>query len=200
MPRPYTMRRRAMSQAETRQRIVSAALALYRSHGPADTTILAVAERAGVQRLTVYRHFAEERMLLDAAWKEWSLAHPLPALQRWSGIDDPRQRLRAGLEALYIYYEGASPLLARFVADRERMPVLAELMAPFDVWIAEARRRLTEGWGPQGRARGWVLALLDHALREATWRSLVHDGALVSADAARLMSRVIADVARDPYA
>lgn len=194
------MRRRAVSQGETRRRIVDAALALYAARGPAATTILAIAEGAAVQRLTVYRHFPDERMLLDAAWKEWSLAHPLPALQRWATAADPRQRLRVGLEALYFYYEGASPVLAQFAADRERMPVLAELMAPLDAWFVEARQRLGEGWGVQGRAREWVVALVDHAVRESTWRSLVRDNRLASADAARLMSRTVADVAREPYA
>jgi len=200
MARPYTMRRRAAGQAQTRQRIIDAALALYTTRGPAGTTILAIAERAAVQRLTVYRHFADERLLLDAAWKHWSLAHPLPSIHRWSSIVDPRQRMRAGLEALYGYYESASALLARVASDRERMPVLAELAAPFDDWLAEARKKLADGWGAHGRAREWVATLIDHATRETTWRSLVREGGLAGADAARLMSRVITDVARDPYA
>ncbi|HEX2781160.1 MAG TPA: TetR family transcriptional regulator [Gemmatimonadaceae bacterium] len=200
MSRTYNMRRRAATQAQTRQRIVDAALALYAAHGPADTTILAIAERAGVQRLTVYRHFADERLLLDAAWAQWSFAHPLPSIQRWSGIVDPRQRMRAGLEALYGYYESAAAFLVRVGADRDRMPVLAELMVPFDAWLAEARRRLGDGLVAPGRARDWVAALLDHATRESTWRSLVREGGLPVADAARLMSRTIADIARDPYA
>ena len=57
MTRKYELRQRAQSQAETRQRIVEATVELHDSVGPARTTISAIAERAGVQRLTVYRHF-----------------------------------------------------------------------------------------------------------------------------------------------
>ena len=34
--------------------------------GPAQTSINAIAERAGVNRVTVYRHFPDTRMLLEA--------------------------------------------------------------------------------------------------------------------------------------
>ena len=64
--RRYTLKRRAELQAETRQRIVDAAVALHSSVGPAATTISAIAEHAGVERLTVYRHFPDELTLLRA--------------------------------------------------------------------------------------------------------------------------------------
>jgi AcrR family transcriptional regulator len=62
MARTYTLKRRAEQQAETRQRIVEAAVDLH-SVGPAFTTISMIAERAGVQRHTVYAHFPDERSL-----------------------------------------------------------------------------------------------------------------------------------------
>ncbi|NUO63558.1 MAG: TetR family transcriptional regulator [Gemmatimonadaceae bacterium] len=200
MTRPYTMRRRAATQMQTRRRILDAALRLYESHGPADTTILAIAERAGVQRLTLYRHFEDERILLDAVWALWSAAHPFPDVGRVAGTVDPRQRVRDALEAAYGFYEGAAPFLLRATADRDRMPVLAELLAPYDAWLLELRRRLAEGWGASGRGREWIVALVGHALHVESWRSLVRDGGLAAGDAARVMSRAIADLARDPYA
>ena len=200
MARTYTQRRRAATQAQTRHRILEAALRLYETHGPADTTILAIAERAGVQRLTLYRHFEDERALLDAVWALWSSAHPLPSLDRLAGTVDPRQRARAALEGMYAWYEGAGTFLLRATADRERMPVLAELLAPYEAWMAELRRRLVEGWSAHGRPREWVAALAGHALRPESWWSLVREGGLSAADAARLLSRAIADVAADPYA
>ena len=51
--RKYTQKRRAQQQSETRQRIVEAVYALHGEIGPARTTITAIAERAGVERLTV---------------------------------------------------------------------------------------------------------------------------------------------------
>ena len=66
MTRTYTLKRRAEQQAETRLRIVDAAVALHGTVGPANTTLSMVAERAGVQRHTLYAHFPEERSLFMA--------------------------------------------------------------------------------------------------------------------------------------
>ena len=52
------MRKRADDIAETRQRIVEAAVRLHGTIGPAATTISGLAEEAGVTRLTVYRDAA----------------------------------------------------------------------------------------------------------------------------------------------
>ena len=194
------MRARAATTDQTRRRIIEAAVALYEARGPANTTISAVAEYARVQRLTVYRHFPDERLLLDACWEYWSALHPLPPMHQWEAIADPRQRLRAGLDAIYIYYETAGGLLEPLLIDRERMPALTEVMHPFDRWSADARARLIEGWETHGRSRQWVVALIDHALRFTTWASLARGGTLQSADASRLLCRAIADIARDPYA
>ena len=200
MTRRYVMRRRAADASQTRRRIIEAAIALYEARGPADTTISAVADHAGVQRLTVYRHFPDERLLLDAVWAHWSQLHPLPPVHRWEAIADPRQRLRAGLDALYIYYEAAGALLERLLVDRERMPALAEVMQPLDRWMADVRASLLDGWGVHGRPRQWIVALVDHALRFTTWASLSRSGTLQAGDASRLLCRAVADIARDPYA
>ena len=66
MTRTYTLKRRAEQQAETRLKIVEAAVELHSSVGPAQTTVSMVAERAGVQRHTFYAHFPDERSLLLA--------------------------------------------------------------------------------------------------------------------------------------
>ena len=61
--RSYTLGKRAENQAETRRRIVEATVDLHAERGPAHTSITAIAERAGVQRHTVYAHFPTEREL-----------------------------------------------------------------------------------------------------------------------------------------
>jgi AcrR family transcriptional regulator len=60
-PRPYRKRKRAESELKTRQRITEAAVALHQTVGPARTSVKAIAERAGVDRATVYRHFPDEQ-------------------------------------------------------------------------------------------------------------------------------------------
>ena len=74
--------KRAQSQAETRQRIVEAAVDLHSSVGPALTTISMVAERAGVQRHTFYAHFPDERSLALACSGLTMERDPPPDAQR----------------------------------------------------------------------------------------------------------------------
>src|SRR6187399_920987 len=101
MARTYTLKKRADQQAQTRQRIVEAAVDLHGSVGPAATTISMVAERAGVQRHTLYAHFPDERSLFLACSGLSLERHPLPDAKPWRAIGDRRERLRAGLTAIY---------------------------------------------------------------------------------------------------
>ena len=64
--RKYEMKKRAEAQEATRRRIVEAAVELHEKLGPAQTSVSAIAERAGVQRHTYYRHFPDERSLAMA--------------------------------------------------------------------------------------------------------------------------------------
>src|SRR5665811_1687119 len=76
--RPYRMKRRAEQVDETRQRITEAAVRLHTTVGPAHSSIAAVAEEAGVTRLTVYRHFADLDALFAACRAHWSAQNPRP--------------------------------------------------------------------------------------------------------------------------
>ena len=62
MGRSYQLKRRAERQDETRQRIIEATIELHQTVGPAATTVTDIAQRAGVGRVTVYRHFPDERL------------------------------------------------------------------------------------------------------------------------------------------
>src|SRR5213592_4741836 len=103
--RRYEKRARATQEQETRLRIVEAALVLHGTVGPARTTISAIAERAGVRRATVYRHFPDERALFLGCSGTWQERHPVPDPATWAAIADPGARLEAALEALYHWYE-----------------------------------------------------------------------------------------------
>jgi len=86
MARTYTLKRRAEQQEETRRRIVEAAVELHSSLGPARTTISMVAERAGVQRHTLYAHFPDERSLLMACSGLVEERSPPPDATAWRDI------------------------------------------------------------------------------------------------------------------
>ena len=105
MTRKYELKRRAERQEQTRRRIVEATVGLHESVGPARTTVSAVAERAGVQRLTVYRHFPDERALLAACSGHWIASNPTPdparAVAQGSGPGGaPQEGVDGGLRLL----------------------------------------------------------------------------------------------------
>src|SRR6188768_1137303 len=101
MKRKYELKERARRQAETRQRIVEATVELHTSVGPARTTISAIAQRAGVERHTVYAHFPDEGTLFQACSAHWRDRHPRPDVQQWLELDVPEQRLRGVLSDVY---------------------------------------------------------------------------------------------------
>jgi AcrR family transcriptional regulator len=127
-PRKYELKRRAERQDQTRQRIVDAAIALHTTIGPARTTVSAIAERAGVQRHTVYSHFPDERSLGLACSGCHVERHPLPDAAAWREIADPEQRLRRGFGDVYTYYAQTGEGLAPILRDAETDALTHELL------------------------------------------------------------------------
>ena len=115
--RPYQLRKRADAMQDTRRRITEAAVELHGSIGPARTTLSAVAERAGVQRQTVYRHFPTEDDLFAACSQHFYDRDPPPDLGRWRETADPAERLAAALDELYAYYERTEGMYVNLFRD-----------------------------------------------------------------------------------
>jgi len=184
--RAYTLKRRAETQAATRRRIVEAAVDLHSSIGPALTTFSMVAERAGVQRHTLYAHFPDERSLQLACSGLAMERDPLPDAGAWRAIEDQRERLRIGLLAVYGWYERNAQLAACVLRDAEYHPLTKE--------ISEMRH------GPYMTAYGDVLgaklttkqrAVLQLALSFFTWRTLVPESGLKQGAAVEAMVQAI---------
>jgi AcrR family transcriptional regulator len=185
--RRYQQKRRAEQQAETRQRIVEAMVALHREVGPARTTISAIAERAGVERLTVYRHFPDKRSMFQACTTHYATEVPGPDPAAWTDIAEPAERLRATLLAFYDYYRRAEDVLTHAVRDVPQLPALAAVLSPWAEFVADVREGLLRGWEPAGPARAQLAAAVGHALRFETWRSLARAEGLEDGEAADLM-------------
>ena len=186
MTRAYTLKKRADQQAETRRRIVEAAIDLHGSVGPALTTFSMVAERAGVQRHTLYAHFPNERSLLMACSGLVHERDPLPDAEPWKRIEDRSERLSAGLAAIYAWYERHAVLMACVLRDAEYHALTRE--------IGKLR------FGPSMAAYHEVLgaklsvkqrALLHLALGFFTWRSLVREAGLKQGTAVMVMVQAI---------
>ena len=185
--RKYQQKRRAEQQAETRQRIVEAMVALHREVGPARTTISAIAERAGVERLTVYRHFPDERSMFQACTAHYATEVPGPDPAAWAAIEEPTDRLRAALLAFYDYYRRAEDVLTHAVRDVPQLPALAAVLSPWEELVGRVREDLVERWEVSGSARARLVAAIGHALRFDTWRSLARVEGLDDGEAADLM-------------
>ncbi len=186
-----------MAKKPTRERILEAVVELHEEVGPADTTITAIADRAGVQRLTVYRHFPDERALVHGCSAHWSRQHPPPDPSAWAGIEDPRRRLGVALRSLYRYFEGGEEMLAQVLRDEDKVPALQEVLAPFWDYMAETAGGLAAGWGTDQGTQRLVRAAVGHALRFSTWRSLTREG-LSSQEAAELMADFVSGMAEAP--
>jgi AcrR family transcriptional regulator len=188
--RPYRMKRRAQAEEQTRLRITEAAVELHGTVGPSRTSVTAVAERAGVRRSTVYRHFPDEAALFDACSAHWAAANPPPDIGGWAAIEDPERRLARALEELYGYYRSTEQMLANLLRDEAAMPVVRDNFRGYREFLAAARDVLMAG----RRGRKPARAAIGHALAFTTWRSLAREHGLSDTEAARLMRR-LADAA-----
>ena len=186
MTRTYTLRKRADSQAETRRRIVEAAVELHGSIGPAQTTFSMVAERAGVQRHTLYAHFPDERSLLMACSGMVHEQDPAPSAEAWRGIDDPDERLRTGLAAIYAWYERHAQLLSCVLRDAEHHPLVREIS---QLRFGPSRAAYYEVLGAKLNAK--QRAMLHVALSFFTWRTLVREAGLKPAAVVKLMAHAV---------
>ena len=115
MPRKYEQTARAVRRGATRQRIIEAIAGLHTEVGPALTTVSEIAERAGVERLTVYRHFPDEASMYQACGAYVYSLHPPPDVEGWKTIEDPLERLTRGLAELYVFYAQTERITAVFV-------------------------------------------------------------------------------------
>lgn len=187
MARKYELKRRAEKQEETRRRIVEATVEMHEVLGPARTSISAIAEKAGVQRLTVYRHFPDERALFYACTGHYMEANPPPDPSLWTQVGDPEVRLRLALAEVYAYHRRTESMMSKVVRDAPSHPLTRELAGPyFQLW-ERMRDVLAVGWGRRGKRRQLLLAAIAHALDLRTWHSLVREQGLDEDQAVGLM-------------
>jgi AcrR family transcriptional regulator len=184
--RRYELKARAEAQQATRARIAAAAAALHGEVGVAKTTVADIARRAGVQRLTVYNHFPDLEALLPACTAHFLGEHPRPDLAAAFACEDPAERLRAALTALYGWYRETATMQRRTFGERSTVPELDAWMAQStDPGLTELAVALSAGFERPG-ARALVALALDFW----TWQRLDREG-LDDAAAAALMTRAV---------
>jgi AcrR family transcriptional regulator len=196
--RPYRMKRRAELEERTRSRITESAVALHEELGPARTSISAIAERAGVRRSTVYRHFPDEETLFAACSSHWRAANPPPDPRAWAAIEDPAARTQTALRELYAFYGRTQAMYRSLLRDEPLVPVVRRRLRDFYGYLRTIQDVLIAGRGLRGRAANRTRAAIGHALAFPTWHSLTHEQGLAAGDAVALMCVLIERAASKP--
>jgi AcrR family transcriptional regulator len=185
MIRRYELKQRAQRQAETRRRILEATVALHAERGPAATQITDIAQRAGVDRVTVYRHFPDLASLLKACSAHYYSAHPLPDPNTWAAIEDPRARLRHGLREIYAYWAQNAAMAAHILRDAQTLGHLS-VGKRLQALQHDAVGVLTKDWPPPGLPQPGLTATIRVAIDFHTWQQLVDEQGLSDHDAVEL--------------
>src|SRR5215212_10302004 len=122
---------RTRNKAKTQQRLLAAARDLFYGGGVCATGVSAVAERAGVTKMTLYPHFPSKEELVtayledsDRRWREF-------LEERLSGCEDSRDGLLAVCDAYREYFTAREVRGCAFVncaaeAGAEDLATLAE--------------------------------------------------------------------------
>jgi AcrR family transcriptional regulator len=189
--RQYTMKRRAELEEETRRRIAASTAELHERVGPARTTVSAVAERAGVRRSTVYRHFPDDAALLRACSAHWLESNPRPDVARWRALENPDERLRVALDEMYDYYRRTQAMWTSLLRDESLVPAVSrQLHLGFYPFLEQITRLLMAGRRLRGHAARRTRAAIAHAVAFPTWHSLTAAG-LTDEEAVQLMTELV---------
>jgi AcrR family transcriptional regulator len=195
MTRSYQLKRRAEKQGRTRQKIIDAAIDLHQTKGLAGTTIRDIAQRAKVGNVTVYRHFPDEKALVDACSGQYFQRHPFPDIEAWRCIQGASQRLRRGLRDTYAYHRETEPMMTRILGEARDLPV----MDPYHAYWQSAADALAAAWPASARRRAPLKAALALALSFDTWHLLARTQRLTDNQAIGLMMRLVCDCPHQGY-
>jgi AcrR family transcriptional regulator len=168
---------------------------LHTTIGPAHTTDLAIAERAGVTRRTFYRHFPDEVSLFKACTGHTMDTWPPPDSSAWRQITDPNERLAVALRALYAFYRVAGRGLMVIMRDAPMLrPELRPKPSRADL-LRAMTAVLLEGWGARGRRRVVLEAVIAHATSVDTWHSLIEQQHLSDNEAIGVLTAMVVEAA-----
>lgn len=162
---------------------------LHTTVGPSNASMSAVAEEAGVTRLTLYRHFPSMDELFGACMGHWRSLHPIPDPLAWTQIDEFEPRVRRALSEQYRWYEANSEDLYPIYRDAAHTPASnrAARRASNDRMV----EALLAGSSARGADRRRLRAALAHVVGFWTWRSLSVDGGLSAREAVDLATRFV---------
>jgi AcrR family transcriptional regulator len=183
------MQRRGELVNQTRQRITEAAVRLHTSVGPSETSMSAVAEEAGVTRLTLYRHFPSKEELFQACMGHWRSLHPPPDPDRWRAISPFDARVSIAIGQTYRWYDENGDDLYPIYRDAAFTPASSQrARQQTNEGITDA---LLAGLDLKPADRRWLRAAIGHVIGYWTWRSLVVEQGLSTRKAAAMAANFV---------
>lgn len=191
MSRKYEQKERATSAARTRKRIIEVTVALHASVGPGRTSIAQIAERAGVQRHTVYRHFPSRQELLAACSQHYWTTDEWRPVECWAEVRDVAS-LQRELAALYAFYERNQDVVFRALHDAVDDPEIEVGLRAYREYVAEVHMCLVESLSGLSARSADLEVMVKHVLAFEVWHQLRHGAGASSEQAAHLMSAAIA--------
>ena len=147
MPRAYNLGRRAEPKAETRARILAAALAIYRERGLAGASNLAIAKAADVAPGTVRNHFPELADLARALFEAIVGDLRIPDASMFDGDDDLASRIRRLARELAAFYERGQPWWQVYEREPE---MISAWSGGIDQYYADVERLMRAALGELG--------------------------------------------------
>ena len=186
MPRRYNLGRRTAPKAETRSRIVAAALGIYRDRGLTGASNLAVARAADVAPATVRNHFPEPGDLARAVFDAILIELQIPTPAIFDGLERLRDRVERLAFELAAFYERSAPWWRVY----EREPELIQAWGGgVDAYYADADRLMRAALGELGSDE-LALAVVASVIGPPTFFALSARG-LSQAEAVRLTLELV---------
>ena len=186
--RPYVMRDRARTTAETGERILEATTQLFVEGPFSQLTLAAVAKRAGVTAQTVIRRFGDKEGLV-AATAQRGHAAILAQRDRASIGDVP-----AIVETLVDHYEAAGDLALRLLAEEGNSAQIAAITSEgkryHREWCARVFAPALDGL--TGVVRQRRLAQLVAVCDVYMWKLLRRDAGLARREVAIALQELLA--------
>jgi AcrR family transcriptional regulator len=184
-------RSRQARQALYRDLVIEAAEATFAEHGVESSKMEQIAEAAGLSLGTVYTVFRGKAAIVDALHERRLRELLERATEVVRGLDDPLQKLLAGVRAYVEYFLAHPDYLRMYIAEGGSWGVHAGVDAM------------------PARARAWAegIAMQERLFRQAIDRGIFHPGdpnrmarTMVAMQQVRLADWLADDMAEDPDA
>lgn len=123
-PRDYSLGKRAVQVANTRERILEAAMSLYRDQGIRATSMHDVARRADVVPATVLNHFATADELAETVLQRILGALRVPTPEIFSGVRSSEERIRRLVWEMFAFYHRSDDWYVMYQREVNEVPAI----------------------------------------------------------------------------